>query len=145
MYSKEILLAIIGLAAGVTTAGGVFALITSIGVIPRMAGKTHTARDISYYEMAVILGGTLGNVFYLWKMKLQLHGLGNIFLFIYGLASGIYVGTLATALAEMLNTTAIFTRRMKLIGGFGTIVFCMALGKLFGSFFQFLFQMAKTS
>lgn len=145
MYCKQLMMAVLGLTAGITTAGGVFALITSIGVIPRMAGKTHTGSCVQWYEMAVILGGTIGNIFYLWQITLHTNGIGICFLFLYGLASGIYVGTLATALAEMLNTTAIFTRRMKLVGGFGTIVFCMALGKLLGSLVQFWLQMAKTS
>ena len=43
MWTDYIILAVIGLSGGFAIAGGVFALITSIGVIPQIADVTHTA------------------------------------------------------------------------------------------------------
>ncbi len=55
---------LVGLSAGAAASAGVFALITVIGILPRWAGHTRTARHVSLYEWSVILGGTAGNLFF---------------------------------------------------------------------------------
>jgi stage V sporulation protein AB len=146
MWIKLIFLAGIGLSAGIAVAAGVFALITTIGVVPRLIGKTKTTPFVHLYEWAIVLGGGVGNLWYLlagdWGLSWWP---GNLFLGAYGLFSGIFVGCLATSLAEALNTTAILMRRLKLTRGLGYLVFSLALGKLCGSLWQFFFHMAKTS
>ena len=74
MWIRECILAAIGLLCGAATAAGSFALITSLGIVPRMAGKSSTAVHVIAYENALILGGILGNVLaavsytHLWDM-----------------------------------------------------------------------------
>ena len=58
---KPLFLVCLGLGAGTVVAGGVFALITSIGFMARLAGKTHTGKYAKIYESCVVLGGTFGN------------------------------------------------------------------------------------
>ena len=58
MWIKQIFLAFIGLASGAAIAAGVFSFIISVGVVPRIIGKSRTAADIIAYENTVILGGT---------------------------------------------------------------------------------------
>ena len=41
---------LVGLSAGAAASAGVFALITVIGILPRWAGHTRTARHVSLYE-----------------------------------------------------------------------------------------------
>ena len=53
----KIILAITGIGAGFIISAGVFALITSTGIITRFADKTHTAKSIQLYETIVIAGG----------------------------------------------------------------------------------------
>lgn len=134
-----ILLIIIGLCGGFTIAGGVFALISAIGLIPRLADKTRTARYIKSYETAIFYGGTLGNLFSLIKFQWNIPFYHIIFCFT-GLFIGIFIGCLATSLAESLQVTAIFSRRLKLHHGLGFIVLFTALGKLIGSLLYFIIK-----
>ena len=50
---KQILLVIIGLSGGYIVAGGIFALITSVGLMARLAGKTHTGKYVKIYESCI--------------------------------------------------------------------------------------------
>jgi stage V sporulation protein AB len=60
-----------------------------------------------------------------------------------GLTQGIFVGCLAVSLAEALNGTAIFSRRVKLKYGLNFIILSVALGKMMASLIQFANDMAK--
>ena len=134
MWIDNLLLVIIGLGSGVTVAGGVFALITTIDIVPRMADVTHTAKYVTSYEMAVLAGGVFGNHLSTFPISLSLP-VWTVGL--YGLCSGIFVGCLAVALAEALNVTAIFTRRLRLHKGIALIICSMAIGKTLGSLLYF--------
>lgn len=54
-----------------------------------------------------------------------------------GIFSGIFVGCLALALAEMIDSIPIFARRMGFRHGIGVAVISTALGKLCGSVLYF--------
>lgn len=130
----NLLLIIIGLSSGFAIAGGIFALITKIGVIPQMADVTHTAQYVTTYEMAVLGGGVTGTCLTVFPISLSL----PVWVIgIFGISSGIFVGCLATALSEALNVTAIFTRRLRLHTGIACIVLSMAIGKVLGSLVYF--------
>ena len=59
---NAIFLSFIGLASGFVVAAGIFAFITMLGIIPRLAQRTGTADHIYGYEWMIILGGTAGNI-----------------------------------------------------------------------------------
>ena len=63
-WAQQILLAAVGLSAGVAVAGGLFAFIVELGVVADFADRTHTGDRILFYETSVALGGILGNLFY---------------------------------------------------------------------------------
>jgi len=129
---------IIGFSAGMIVSAGVIALITSVGVLPRLAGKTHTARHIRVYETCITIGGTLGVLQFILNLHFGIGGIGGYIISgIFGIFAGIFTGCLATALAETLNTTAIYSRRIKLVKGIGFIVLSLALGKALGAILQF--------
>ena len=134
MLIRQILMWLVGMSSGFITAGGIFALIVSIGIIPRMAGKTRTADNINWYENSIIAGGILGNIVYLYSLVVPL---GEFGLGVYGLFSGIFVGSMAIALAETLNTIPVFTRRIHLKKGIGFLLLGMAVGKSLGSLLYF--------
>lgn len=134
MYLKAIVLAFAGLAAGGMVAAGTFAFIVMIGVFTRLASRTHTAQYASLYENAVVLGGSLGNIVFIYQIQLPLYQVGTIF---FGLFSGIFVGCLAVALAEVLKVFPVLVRRVGLIEGLPIVMLCVALGKLVGSMLQF--------
>ena len=62
---------------------------------------------------------------------------GEVFLGIAGLFMGMFVGCLALAIAEMLNSIPIFARRVSYRHGLGIAVLAVALGKLAGSLYYF--------
>ncbi|HAB59848.1 MAG TPA: stage V sporulation protein AB [Lachnospiraceae bacterium] len=133
MLIRYCLLAIIGFAGGLVVAAGVFAFITLLGVLNRLASKTNTAKHILLYENMVILGGILGNTWYIYQWDIPL---GIIGLILFGLFSGIFVGCQAMALAEVLDVIPIFAKRIKIKYGMPYIVASIAIGKAVGAFFQ---------
>ena len=137
MLINEIILGFIGLSGGFVVSAGIFAFITMLGIIPRLAHRTGTANHIYGYEWMIILGGSLGNILNLFVKAMPVVVPGLI---IFGMCSGIFVGCLAMALAENLRVIPIFVRRMHLKKGLAVILLAMALGKCAGSIFQFFFQ-----
>ncbi len=127
-------LAFVGAAAGAVTAAGVFALITVIGIIPRMAGKTGTAKWISVYEWAVVLGGIFGNLVDLFHIP---KGGGTVLLLLFGLGSGTFVSCLIMSLAEVMDVFPVMCRRIRLQTGIAFLVLSLALGKMAGALLFF--------
>lgn len=140
MWIREIFLGFIGLAAGMAVSAAVFAFVITLGVISRFAGKTHTTRYVLVYEHAILFGGIFGLLLSVFSLKIPL---GNWLLCPYGLAAGIYTGSLAVALAEILNAFPILFRRIHLKVGQGWILVAMALGKCAGALYFYANHMAK--
>ena len=136
-----ILFSIMGLSAGFMIAGGVFTTLIVVGLIPRFSEKTHTANHILLYEDMIIWGVIFGTFFTVYKLYISpsLQIITWPFLAIYGLFSGMFVGCLAIAIAEMLDTIPIFTRRIKFKQNTSVIILGMAFGKLLGSLFYFIY------
>lgn len=136
MYIKHIFLGFCGLAAGAAVSAGTFAFLIVIGVIPRMIGKCNRAAETLHFENAIICGGIFGTLMSVFpQISLPL---GPLLLCAYGLSAGIFVGCIAVALAEILNTFPIMFRRMNLKRGLFWAMCAMAAGKCTGSFFYFL-------
>ena len=62
MLGSHIMLTILGVIFGLAVSAGTFAFLLVIGVVPRMVGKSNTASHAIFYENAIILGGTIGNL-----------------------------------------------------------------------------------
>ena len=135
MLLKQIILGLIGLSCGTAVAGAVFGFITMLGIVPRLASRTQTAKHILLYESAIIWGGTLGNLWILYGIPLNLSWVA---LCLYGVFAGIFVGCLAMALAETLRVLPIMIHRTRLKLGFPAVVLGMALGKMTGTLIQFM-------
>ena len=134
MWAKEVLLAVIGLSAGLIVAGGLFAFIASLGVVSDIADRTPTGSKILLYEDATTLGGIIGNLVFIYQIDLP----GGVWLqVIIGLFAGIFVGCWALSLAETLNVFPIFIRRVKLVRCIPYIVLGIAIGKGIGSLIYF--------
>lgn len=159
MFLKQVLLAVIGASGGLIVSAGVFTVLISVGLIPRFAGKMHVARKIFALEEMVVFGtlaGGIASIFSDWGMigqyvrERQVFGesatdgiwsaFAMLFMIIFGLFAGIFVGCLALAIAEMLNTIPIFARRIGFRHGLGVAILAVALGKLTGSLIYFTQQ-----
>lgn len=130
MLIKQILLATLGLSSGMTVAGGLFALISGLGIVSDLADRTQTAQHVLLYENCIMAGAILGNIFFLFQLSAPW---GGWILPIYGLFSGIFVGCWAMALGEALNLFPIFVRRVKLVKGVPYFVLAMGLGRGVGA------------
>ena len=137
MWGMQIVLAIIGLSAGVLVAGGLFAFIVSLGVVSDFADRTHTADKVILYEDAIMLGGALGNILYIYQIPIAFPG-SSVLMGIFGLFSGVFTGCWAMALAETLNVFPIFVRRAKLVRVIPYLILGIALGKGIGSIIYFI-------
>lgn len=132
---NNLLLIIIGFGGGVIIAGGVFAFIAIIGIVPRLAQKTSTQKYIWIYEDAIVFGGIFGTLVMIFDFQILL---GNIGAAIYGFFSGIFIGCLAVSLAEVLDVIPILTRRFNLKVGLAYFIVTLAIGKLVGSLIYFI-------
>ena len=68
MWINHIFLAFVGLASGLAVAGGTFALIVSLKIIPRIVGKGHLASRTVWFENMIVLGGIWGTIFAVFPM-----------------------------------------------------------------------------
>jgi stage V sporulation protein AB len=141
MFLKEIFLCFIGLSAGGIIAAGVFAFRVMIGILPRLIGITRTNKHILLFETCIILGGIIGNILDIYKFPIG-YG-GNLFLGIYGISVGIFIGCLVMSLAETLKALPIFSRRINLGVGLQYIILSLGIGKLLGSLVFFAERLGK--
>ena len=142
-WAQQILLAAVGLSAGVAVAGGLFAFIVELGVVADFADRTHTGDRILFYETSVALGGILGNLVYVfgigsssmmqWLSDGAQLSAGSGLLGIFGIFSGIFVGCWAMALAEILNVFPVFMRRARIVRYIAAFTISVALGKGLGA------------
>ena len=154
MFVKYSVMALFAFGGGVIVSGGVFTVLLTVGLIPRFADKTHTAKHILLYEEMVVIGAIVGCFLSVYERYGQLgnfmlnhvgmevtlwHAIGKALLAVAGLFHGMFVGCLALAIAEMLDTIPIFSRRVRLQKGLGLVIFFIAIGKMLGSMIYFAF------
>lgn len=149
---KLIFLGVCGTCFGVLTAAGVFTVLSAVSLVPRFVGKTHSAKAIWLYENMIICGTTVGGLYSVFADILDIGGFAvntlhipeSVWKYIawsilatVGLFGGVMVGCLALAIAEMLDSIPIFTRRVSFRHGLGIVILCVAVAKMLGSFFYF--------
>ena len=122
---QETALAIIGFAGGVSVAAGTFALITALGIIPRLASRMGVAEHVYKLESAIVLGGTIGSLLSVYHFPMRI---GDVGIIIFGLFAGIFVGCLSMALAEAIRVFPILCQRINLNYGIYLLIFMMAAG-----------------
>lgn len=143
---------ILGLFCGLMVSGGVFTALLALGLVPRFAGKTHTADHILTYESAVVSGCIIGGLLGVLQIKDYLNAFlyespffrSGLWVIITGgllsgggFFSGCFVGCVALAIAEMLDSIPIFARRIGFRKGVGVAVLAVAVGKVVGSLLYF--------
>ena len=149
---REWFLVFTGISFGLLSSAGVFTVFSTVGLVSRFAGKTHSAKEILLYENMIVLGTIIGGLISIWPetwnrafMRLEEAAGAPSFwlifqtfcLIVIGLFSGMFVGCFALSIAEMLDSIPIFTRRISFRKGIGLAVCSVAAGKLFGSLFYF--------
>ena len=79
---QEVALAIIGFAGGVSVAAGTFALITALGIVPRLAARMGVAGYVYKLESVIVLGGTIGSLLSVYHFPMRI---GDVRLVIFGI------------------------------------------------------------
>lgn len=125
---------LIGLSLGFFVSSGAAALLIGLGIIPRYAGITRTAHRICWYENCCILGLLTGNFLYLSDIRIPL---GSAGLILYGIFSGIFLGSWIIALGEVIDVYAVTMRRLGIVKGIQLLILAMAAGKTAGTLFYF--------
>lgn len=123
-------LAIIGFSGGLVVGGALAAFLTVLGVITRLIEITKTKRYLTIYKFAILSGTIVSTLSY--NLSIKVNGSGYI-LILVGLFMGIFVGMVASALAEVLNVMPLF---VDVLGGAKwvyVIIFAMIIGKIIGS------------
>lgn len=155
MWIREGILIFLGSCFGLMVAGGVFTVLFVVGMIPRFAGKTDTARYELLYEEFIIAGSVAGCILSIFTFPYMLGEWMQMLpdvvyeivtftaLMAIGIFIGIFVGCLALALAEMIDSIPIFARRMGFRHGIGVAVIATALGKVCGSILYFCMHFYK--
>ena len=153
------LLILTGASYGLLAAAGVFTVLVAVGLVPRFAGRTHTADRVILYEEMVIFGTIVGCIFSVFSRYCQIGawwqqrfpeqlkiwlGTGVFFQALFGIFAGMFIGCLALAIAEMLDSIPIFARRISFRHGIGLAVLSMAAGKLCGSLLYFWTELHRT-
>lgn len=133
---KIVMLSVFGAAAGGLTAAGYFAVITSIGIINRVADVTHTKQHLLLFEEVIIFGAIAGNI-------LSVFPIGGIFssggfIVLYGVVAGMFIGLFVVCLAETTKVLPIFLRRVRIGDGLGIIILMIGLGKAVGQLIYYL-------
>ncbi len=131
---KNIVLAIIGFSSGIVVAGGIFAFIAIIGVVPRLAQRTKTVKNITCYENSIVAGGIFGCISMVFDISIKIGFLSVI----PAAAVGVFVGCIAVSIAEVLDVIPVFMRRARLKNGIQAFVLSIAFGKAAGSLIYFI-------
>lgn len=127
---------IVGLSCGLTVAGGVFAVVVIVGLVPRMAQKSGGSKSIMLFENCIAGGITTGAWHLLFPWNLPFVGVvGDI---VVGAFWGMFVGCLAVAIAEVLDVVPIFCRRSKTTRYLPWMLLSISLGKTAGALLYFL-------
>lgn len=152
MIWRKLLLLGIGGTYGFLSAAGVFTVLLAVGLVPRFAGRTHTANKVYFYEEMVIWGTITGCFVSVFEDRCGLAAWlresfpqaetvwrigGQGLIIVIGLSCGVFVGCLALAIAEMLDSLPIFARRISFRAGLPYCIAAMALGKLVGGILYF--------
>ena len=124
-----------GFAGGISVGAGYVAFLTVLGIIPRLTQLTKTMKMIQHYEWAIVTGTVVGTLV---MFQEPLLAISPLFLIIFGLAGGIFVGMMAAALTEVLNVWPIFAKRIGVDRKIVILLMALVFGKIFGSLFHWI-------
>ena len=141
MILRYIILVIIGISSGTLVAGGVAALLTSVGVVTRVAYHTGTSKKIVHYENCIIAGSIIGNAVVIYEPRMNLQSVTPVvwipLITLMGICMGIFVGCLAMSLAEALDVSSISFRRLEISHYLWMVILAVAIGKFAGNILYF--------
>ncbi|MDP2871338.1 MAG: stage V sporulation protein AB [Bacillota bacterium] len=131
-----VLLAAVGACAGVVVGAAYVAFMNALRVPARLAALTYTRHMTRIYEAAMAAGAFLAAVWLVFPYTLRLAPAAAGFV---GAAMGVYVGMLASALAETIGVIPVVARRTGLGTWVTRLIWFVVLGKITGSLIYWLY------
>lgn len=132
---EYVILPIIGFSNGIIVGSGIVALLTLLDIIPRLAQVTKTYSYVTIYENVIIYSAAIAAFFSLSKVGMNT---GAFFIIMIGFLMGVFIGLLASALAEVMNVIPVVVRRFQIEEYVFYVVYALILGKTLGSFIHWL-------
>ncbi len=131
---KQLFMCLLAISGGALVGTAAAAFITILAIIPRLAQVSNTPNKIGLYEIVVSLSMAIVSLSTLmgWSIKVN----SRIILVLIGFILGVFIGLLASALAEVLNVMPVLFRRVKIYRYITAVLIAVALGKMIGSFFS---------
>ena len=128
---------IVGFSNGIVVGSGIVALLTLLDIIPRLAQLTNTYEKIPLYEHIIIVTSSIIALLSLLQIGVNI---GAICIVIIGFSMGIFIGMLASALAEVMHVIPVIVRRFNMEDYVDYVVYALIFGKVIGSLLQYLFN-----
>lgn len=132
---KYTIVPLVGFSNGIIVGAGVVALLSVLDIIPRFVQLSKTYNNTNLYEDVIILAAVLASIISLTGIEINL---GKLTVVVFGFSMGIFIGLLASALAEVLNVMPVVIRRFRLDGYIIFVVYSLIIGKVLGSFLNWL-------
>lgn len=130
IQASRLSVVVLGFAWGLVTGGAMASFLSILEIIPRLAQLTDTRHFMRLYEL--VIGVTMGSASLAFDTNLQWR-LPTWFVPPIGLFMGMYVGLLASALAEVLNVLPVLCRRFDIDEYVWMLIIALILGKVTGS------------
>src|SRR5690625_4407181 len=132
----NILEILIGFSSGIVIGGAFVAILTVLGIIPRLIQLSRSKYLVNVYSVSIILGTVFGTYMSFTGITFHFH---FIFLVFWGGIHGIFNGMLAAALIEILNVFPLLSKRVGLEKYLLLLLTAIVIGKIAGSLFQWLY------
>lgn len=132
---------LIGFSSGIIIGGAFIALLTVLGIIPRLIHVSKSWQLVHVYRVALILGTLFGTFLSFTSMSWSQP---TFTLAIWGIIHGVFNGMLAAALIEILQVFPLLSKRLGLEAYILFLLTAIVLGKVIGSLYQWLFLMKGT-
>ncbi|MEW6080608.1 MAG: stage V sporulation protein AB [Bacillota bacterium] len=133
---KEALAGLVAMAEGLATGAGLVALLSLLDIVPRLARLTGTPHRVRTYETSIMLGALLASLADTLDLSMRMP---EVTMVAVGLFTGVSVGLLTAAVAEVLNVLPVVGRRLGVEDSMPYLVGALLAGKTLGSLFQWVF------
>ncbi len=130
----------ISFATGAVISSAIFAFLTVIGLIPRLILKTKTEKHISLYENVIILSGLMTSLTYTLHLSFPSP---VIFVWYILFCLGVYTGSLAVCLTEVMDILPIIVRKFGMDNDTKLLMVLIGIGKGLGAFVFYFFKVYK--
>lgn len=126
---------VIGFSSGIIIGGAFIAILTFLGIIPRLIQLSKVEHLVHSFSAAVVFGALFGTYLSFTPITVDLH---VITLMVWGIFQGIFNGMFAAALAEIINVFPLLSKRIGLEKYMLFLLMAIVFGKICGSLFQWL-------